>query len=36
MARFKMQQAFHFSDKRVKAGGTLADSLANAMSFGLG
>jgi len=32
MARFKMQQAFHFQDKRVKAGGTLADSLANAQS----
>ena len=32
MARFRMQQAFHFSDKRVKAGGTLADSLANAQS----
>jgi hypothetical protein len=32
MARFKMQAAFHFQDKRVKAGGTLADSLANAQA----
>ena len=32
MGRFKMQQAFHFSDKRVKAGGTLADSLANSQA----
>jgi len=30
MARFKMQQAFHFADKRVKAGGVIVDTLANA------
>jgi hypothetical protein len=29
MARFKLSQAFHFQSTRVKAGGTLADSIAN-------
>ena len=28
--RFKLSQAFHFQDKRVKAGGVICDSLANA------
>ena len=32
MARFKLQQAFHFGSVRVKAGGTLADSQANAQT----
>lgn len=32
MARFKLQQAFHFADKRVKAGGVIVDTLANAQA----
>jgi len=32
MARFRMTQAFHFGSVRVKAGGTLADSQANALA----
>jgi hypothetical protein len=32
MARFRMTQAFHFGSVRVKAGGTLADSQANAVA----
>jgi hypothetical protein len=31
MARFRLQQAFHFGSVRVRAGGTLADSQANAV-----
>jgi hypothetical protein len=31
MARFRMQAAFHFGSVRVKAGGTIADSLANSL-----
>jgi hypothetical protein len=32
MARFKLTQAFHFSQYRVRAGGTIADSPANAQA----
>jgi len=32
MARFKMPQAFHFADKRVKAGQVIVDTLANAQA----
>jgi len=30
MARFRLQQAFHFGDKKVSAGHVIVDSLANA------
>jgi hypothetical protein len=29
MARFKLTQAYHFGQYRVKAGGTVADTVAN-------
>jgi hypothetical protein len=32
MARFKLTQAFHFQQYRVKAGGTIADSAANSVA----
>lgn len=31
MARFRCTQAFHFGSRRVPAGGTMADSVANAV-----
>jgi len=30
MARFRLVQAFHFADRRVKAGGVIVDTQANA------
>ena len=32
MARFMLKQAFHFDSKRVKAGGVIVDSQANAVA----
>jgi hypothetical protein len=32
MARFQVLEAFHFGDKRVRAGKTIADSNANAQA----